>query len=135
MVRPWWRCTSTDLEYQHRSLERIDKTLSAMLREGIPRTSRPYVKLFDVRGMVQANLGFKIPRNFYSLLTLYGFSPGTIQLWHDDEMGFMTEARVKPGAPPVYTYISDEVAMTILKGELTKELETRLMTPDDYIGE
>ena len=32
-------------------------------------------------------------------------------------------------------YVDDDTAVTILKGELTKELETTLMTPDDYLGE
>ena len=68
-------------------------------------------------------------------LRLLGLSPGEIKLWHDAECGWFTEAREHPGATPVYHYISDEVAASIIKGELSKELEAELMKPDEYLGE
>ena len=42
----------------------------------------------------------------------------------------MTEARERPGAPPVYKYVSDEVAEKITKREITPELEEFLLTPE-----
>ena len=80
-------------------------------------------------------VGFKYPRTISQIARLIGLSPGTITLWHDVESGWMSEAREKPGAPPVYKAVTDEVAMALLKGELTKELEQVLMAPDDYYGE
>jgi len=80
-------------------------------------------------------IGVKYPREVTMLLHIGGLSPGAVKVWHDVESGFMSEARAYPGAPPVYKSISNDVAMTLLKGEMTKELETELMTPDDYIGE
>lgn len=106
-----------------------------MAFEGIPVTATPYRAVSDALRGVRTQWGFKIPRPTRALLTLYGLSPGTITLWIDAESGFFSEARVKPGAPPVYKAVSDEVAMAILKGELTKELELELMTPDPYVGE
>ena len=67
------------------------------------------------------------------LIKLIGFSPGTITLWHDNESGWMSEARTRPGAAPVYKSVSDEVAMAILKKEVTPELEVTLLTPDENV--
>jgi len=109
--------------------------MSAMRLEGIPELSTPFRALSEARSALLGNIGFKIPRNVFSLLKLYGLSPGTIQLWLDEESGYFVEARAKSGAPPVYHHITDEVAMVILKGQLTHELEAELMKPDDYQGE
>ncbi len=106
-----------------------------MRKYNILETSDAYQRLFSIRGKLLAQVGFKFPRTVVQLAKLAGLSPGTITLWHDIESGWMSEARGKPGAPPVYRAVNDDVAMTILKGELTKELETTLMTPDEYIGE
>lgn len=128
-------CQSTDIGYQIRALERLDRSMTLMRMEGIPETSTPFSKLFDIRSKVASTLGFKVPRNVSSLMRLFGLSPGTLQLWHDDESGFFTEARAKPGAPPVYHHVEDDVAMTILKGDLTHDQFQQLKMPDEYIGE
>ena len=91
--------------------------------------------LTSIRGELLKRVGFKYPRTISQILELAGLSPGTVTLWHDVESGWLTEARVKPGAPPVYHYVKDDVALAILKGEMTHELEAELMTPDDYLGE
>jgi len=101
----------------------------------IPGVSDVIGELFSVRAKLLATVGLKFPRTISMILKLAGLSPGTITLWHDIESGWMTEARVKPGAPPVYHYVSDDVAITLLKRELTHELEAELMTPDPYLGE
>ena len=80
-------------------------------------------------------VGFKLPRPVSLLLRLVGLSPGVLKVWHDAESGWMSEARARPGAPPVYKAVSDEVAMAILKHEITHELEEGLLTPDPYLGE
>ena len=101
----------------------------------IPEISPAYQQLYSLRGKLLKQVGFKYPRIVTSLLRLVALSPGRITLWHDVESGWMSEARVRPGAPPVYRAVSDEVAMALLKEELTHELEQVLMTPDPYIGE
>lgn len=113
----------------------MESILSAMRREGIPEISTPFRAIQGALSGITTQWGFKIPRPVNALMKLYGLSPGTITLFHDAESGFFTEARVKPGAPPVYHHVTDEVAMTILKGELTHELEEILMAPDEYLGE
>ena len=129
------RCQSTDTKYQYNELHEIERALSTMRKFGIPEVSEAYQKLYGIRGQLIKQVGFKIPRPMSLLKILLGLSPGTVKVWHDAESGWFSEARTKPGAPPVYKHITDEVAIKLLKGELTKELETTLMTPDDYIGE
>jgi len=119
----------------NRQIRELDRALSTMRRFGIDELSGPFRQLSAQRGKLLSQVGFKFPRTISSLLKLLGLSPGTITLWHDVESGWMSEAREKPGAPPVYKAVTDEVAMALLKGELTKELEQVLMAPDDYYGE
>lgn len=107
----------------------IEHALSTMRKFGISELSPAYLQLSGIRGRLMAQVGIKAPRVTSLLLKLIGLSPGTVKLWHDVESGWMSEARVKPGAPPVYRAVSDEVAMALLKGELTHELEAELMTP------
>jgi len=123
------------VKYQQEQLFRLDRAVYQMTKEGIPELSTPFQAVLQARGQLRLSFGFKVPRSVLSLLKMYGLSPGTIMLWLDTESGYMVEARERPGAPPVYHYVSDDMAMAILKGELTHELETYLMTPDPYIGE
>lgn len=116
-------------------IRELDRALSTMTRFGIPEISGAYQQLFQLRGKLMAQVGLKFPRVISPLAFLAGFSPGTIRLWHDVESGWMSEARERPGSPPVYRAVSDDVAMAILKKEITPELEKELMTPTDYYGE
>jgi hypothetical protein len=114
----------------------VERALSALRPHlEIPGVSDAMRELYSIRGELLKRVGFKFPRTISLILKLAGLSPGTITLWHDIESGWMTEARARPGAPPVYKYVSDEVAITILKKEVTKELEAELLTPDEYLGE
>lgn len=113
----------------------VERAMSTMRRFGISEVSDAYLQLYGIRGKLMGQVGVKFPRTVSQLMKLVGLSPGIIAIWHDVESGWMSEARAKPGAPPVYKAVSDEVAMAILKGELTHELEDVLMTPDPYIGE
>ena len=116
-------------------IKELDRALSTMRRFGIPEVSEAYQELYSMRGKLMAQVGIKFPRTVVQLIKLVGLSPGAITLWHDVESGWMSEARARPGAPPVYKAASDEVAMAILKREVTKELKKDLLTPDPYLGE
>jgi len=107
----------------------IDRALGTLRRYGLEQTPA-FGQLFDIRGKLMARVGFKFPRVLSLLAKLVGLSPGEFRLWHDVESGWMSEARARPRALPVYKAISDEVAMTILKEEITPELEAILLTPD-----
>lgn len=113
----------------------IERALSTLRRYNIPVMSEAYQKLYSIRGRLLAQVGVKFPRIPSLLSILLGLSPGVIKLWHDPESGWLTEARAKPGAAPVYHHVTDEVAMVLLKRELTHELEAELLTPDEYLGE
>jgi len=116
-----------------KQIEELDRALGALRGTGLGPGTTPYDTLWKLRGKVFGQLGIKFPRTVTQLIKIAGLSPGTITLWHDNEAGWMSEARVRPGAPPVYKSVSDEVAMAILKREITKELEEKLMTPDEYL--
>lgn len=113
-----------------------DRAISSLrLHLDIPGVSEATRELYSIRGQLLARVGIKYPRTITKILKLIGLSPGTVTLWHDVESGWMTEARARPGAPPVYKAASDEVALVILKREVTHELEAQLLTPDPYLGE
>lgn len=123
------------LYHQYRGLNELERTLKVLTKAGFGPLSEPFEAVSALRGKLLGQLGLKAPKPMSLLKLLAGLSPGTIKVWHDAESGWFSEAREKPGAPPVYQHISDEVAMAILKGELTHELEMTLMTPDEYLGE
>lgn len=106
-----------------------------MRSAGISELAPEYMKLNKQLGGLIMHTGYKFPRGLTLIRMLLGLSPGEVRLWHDNELGWQSEARAKPGAIPVMKSVSDEIAMTILKGELTHELEDYLMTPDPYLGE
>ncbi len=118
-----------------KQVHETDRALDVMRISGIPGVSEAYRKVYGIRAKLLAQVGIKFPRSITQLVKLVGFSPGVISLWHDVESGWMSQARARPGAPSVYKSVSDEVAMAILKGEVTKELELELLTPDEYLGE
>ena len=116
-------------------INRLDKSMDTMRMHGILPGAGPFDELSKLRGKLMGQVGIKLPRTTSFLTKLIALSPGSITLWHDVESGFMSEARASPGAPPVYKAVSNEVAMALLKKELTRELEEELMTPDEYLGE
>jgi len=116
-------------------IKEIDRALSTLRKYKIPELSDAYQILSNNRQYLLGQMGIKLPRTITQLIRLVGFSPGTITLWHDVEQGFMTEARARPSALPVYKKASDEVAMAILQRNITDELEKDLLTPDPYLGE
>ncbi len=120
---------------QRYAAQNISNALETLRRAGVLPTSPNFLNLQKVMGDYNLNIGFKIPRPVTLILKLFGLSPGTVTLWHDADSGFFTEARTGAGAPPVYHHVSDEIAETILKGQLTHEIEDKLMTTDEYFGE
>ena len=116
-------------------IRELEKAMGTMSRFGILPSSPAYMQLFNVRGKLMAQVGFKFPRSIIQLVKLIGLSPGSITLWEDIESGWLAEGRVTPGAPPVYHYITDEQAIAILKKDISPELHDFLMTEDPYLGE
>jgi hypothetical protein len=129
------QCTTDELRFKFHELDELNRALGVLRKYGMGPLDDAYKQLFSVRGKLMAQLGLKVPKVTTLLKLLAGLSPGTIKLWHDGDYGWFTEAVERPGAPPAYKKVTDEVAMTILKGEVTHELEITLMTPDDYQGE
>jgi len=120
---------------QRYSLQAVNRSLKALVEAGFGPLTEPYKLIQEVQTKLRASLGVKGPKIMGYAKILPGLSPGSVKLWHDSDSGWFTEARAKDGAPPVYHHVTDAVAVTILKGELTHELEAELMKPDDYQGE
>lgn len=119
----------------YQQIHEVDRALSTMDRFGISTEDPGYQTLSAKRGELMAQVGQKQPRSSDWLFISAFESPGTIRLGHDIETGWFAEARVKPGAPPIYHRLTDEEAMAILKREMSPQLHDRLFTPDIYQGE
>jgi len=117
----------------NQQIKEIERALGTMRKYGIGDLFPAYRQLEGLRSKLLGSVGFKFPNAITLLASLAGFSPGTIKLWHNAESGWMSEFRPRPGAPPVYKAASDEVAMAIMKREITDELEERLAAPDQGI--
>ncbi len=115
-------------------IREVERALGSLRRLGIMEGSPAFGELMRIRGKLLRNVGVKFPRSVSQIAKIIGLSPGIITLWHDVESGWMTEGRIKPGAPPVYRAASDEVAVRIINGDIDHELEDVLMTPDPFIG-
>jgi len=113
----------------------LERALGSLRRLGISEVTEPYQKLFQLRGKLMKQVGFKLPRTISQILKLAALSPESLTLWHDVESGWMSEARAKPGTPPVYHYISDEEAVAIINKQVPPELKQKLLTPETYVGE
>ena len=122
-------------KFQFDELHKLDDQLGMMKRWGVLPSDPGFQRLLGARGAAMGKLGLRIPSTTTLILKLIGLSPGEIKLWANAEIGWMTEARARPGAPPVYKYVSDEIAEKIVKRELTHELHDSLFAPDPYMGE
>jgi hypothetical protein len=120
---------------QYKALNEVNRTLRVLTKVGFGPLSEPFEAVNKLRGELLGSLGLKIPKPIGLLKLLAGLSPGSVKLFYDTDSGWFTDARETPGAPPVYHHVADDVAMTLLKGELTHELEAELMKPDEYLGE
>ena len=115
-------------------LEEIDRGLSVLRQAGLGIGTAPFDILYKARGEMLRYLSVKLPKPVVLLSKLLGLSPGVINVWFDSEGGFFTQARSDPRLPWATHYVGDNIAITLLKGELTHELEDFLMTPDDFEG-
>ena len=118
-----------------KQVEEVERALGSLRRRGISINNPAMAKLTALRGTLLKKVGFKFPRTLSQIVKLIGLSPGTLTLWHDAESGFMTEARERPGGPPVYRYVSDDIAARIINKDRIHELEEELLVPDSYMGE
>ena len=116
-------------------LREVERVLGAMEKRGIPFEDPTYQVFWKERGGLLAQVGKKFPRKTTLLGVVTGLSPGVIKIWHDVECGWMSEARERRGAHPVYKSVTDEVAFAIIEGKVTPELERDLLAPDEYLGE
>ncbi len=123
------------LKFQYAELHKLDDQLEMMKRWGVSESDPGYQSLWQARGTALAKIGQQKPMTFFQIARSFGMSPGVIALYAAAERGWMIEARAKPGAQPVYHYVTDDVAEKIVKEELTHEEFMELLTPDSYIGE
>jgi len=126
---------SEHLTFQYNELNKLNEQLEMMRKWGVSETDPGFLNLMTARGAAMGKIGLYKPRTTVLAFSIPGLSPGELKLWSDAEIGWKTEARAKPGAPPVYKSVSDAVAERIVKGELTHEEFMELLTPDEYIGE
>ncbi len=126
---------SEHLKFQYAEIARLEGELEQLKAWGVPETEGGFQRLGSAIDTAFGKVGRFLSRTTTLIRTITGLSPGEIKLWADAELGWMTEARARPGAAPVYKYISDEVAEKLVKGELTHELFEQLLVPDPYLGE
>lgn len=123
------------IKFQYAELDKLTEQLGMMRGWGISESDPGFLALLEARGIAEAKVGLMQPMSVFQIARSFGMSPGVIALFAVAERGWMVEARAKPGALPVYHYVSDEIAEAILKEELTPEQKEYLFTPDPYIGE
>lgn len=123
------------LKHTYQAIRRLEKDMYRLRLAGLGPSAEAYNKLFRARAGIWRSVGLKRPKVMQLIFRLVGLSPGSVEVWHDAEAGWFSKARVSPEAPPAVKAISTETAITILKGQLTHELEQDLMTPDEYYGE
>lgn len=112
-----------------------DRALAQLEQLGLGPGTEAYQAVWGKRGEVLAQIGLKFPRVDYSLSVWREFSPERVRAWFDPEFGFMVEVRTAPTAAPRYKMVTPEVAVAVIKGELTPELKAQLLMPDEYLGE
>ena len=112
-----------------------DRAMRDLERLGLGPGTEAYDAVWRQRGALIAEIGRKFPRVDYTLSMWREFSPQRIRVWFDPEFGFNVEIRIRPGTPPTYKLVSAEMAVAVIKGEVTPELKERLLAPDEYLGE
>jgi len=113
----------------------IEREIGKLRTLGLTEQMPLYRELYQLRGRWMGMLGLKVPKVTQLVAAVLGLSPGEFRVWFDIETGWMVEARREKGAPPIYHSIDAETAVKISNRELSPDLEKRLLTPSDYIGE
>lgn len=126
--------------YLHKSaqfaeLNKINNAMWKLQRQVGGELTDAYRQLGRAKYTALRKLGLIQPRTTTLLKLLVGLSPGEIKLFMDAELGWLVVATPQPGARPVRRYVSDDIALNIINGELTHELEAELMAPvEEYIA-
>lgn len=68
-------------------------------------------------------------------VTVEELKEATIRVFKHGEMGYLAEARFKPGDAPIYHYVSAEEAELIRTGEIPPELIAKLFEPAEPVME
>jgi len=129
------KCGSESTDYHWYQVRKVEGDLETLRRLGVEETHPAYQALFAERGKALANVGYKAPRTQAWVMDWATWSPTLVRLMEDTELGFVAVVKAFKGAPPVYKRVSGEVAVAIIKGEVTPELKEALLKPDDYLGE
>lgn len=128
-------CPSTSTKYQWGQVHQAEEDLATLRRLTVEETHPAYQKAWRARGKALAQVGYKRPRVQAWLVDWATYSPTLIRLMEDTEFGFIAVVKAHEGAAPLYKRVSGEVAVAIIKGEVTPEMEKYLLTPDPYLGE
>lgn len=116
-------------------VETIDKAMSLLRGAGFSMEIPAMRELYRLRGQVIGKILGPFPRLRGIVRLITGLSPGELTVWFDIESGFFTEARTRPGDPPVYRPISDDQAVALLRPTPDRELAHSLYEPLEYLGE
>lgn len=116
-------------------VHRVERDLLSMKKWGVSEIDPGYIKAKALRGKLLAMIGRKFPRGPLNVGVIFGSPEVKFRLWLDSVSGWIVEARAEPTAPPIYHWVSEEVARMVKMDELTPEVETMLLTPVEYLGE
>lgn len=116
-------------------VKEVERALKTMKKFGIGEEDPAYITVMEKRNELLVNLGVKLPRAPIDLMPTVWVSPESFRAWLDPEVGWVVMAKRRDGAPPVYHNVRDEVAIAVIKKELTPQLKEELLTPDEYLGE
>ncbi len=117
------------LAYYWHQLSNLQQTSLRMIGLGVALDNPMYADLRTARRAVLGQVREKYPRQVVSIARFIRLSPGELGLWYDVERGWMVEVRERPGAPPVYNPVSDEVAADIVQGRNIHEYQARYARP------
>jgi len=123
------------LALQFAEVARLQKEWEQLRAWGMPPTEGGFQRLGRAIDTAISKVGRLLPRLTIFIRSMTGFAPGELTLWADAEMGWLVEARIKPGAPPVYKYVGDDLAEKVVRKTLTHVEFIVLTIPDPYLGE
>ena len=117
------------IDFQYQELSRINDALGTLRRFGISELDPAFQTLNRARYDALRKIGLVQPRTSTLLKIITGLSPGELRLFRDAEIGWLVQAIAFPGALPLVRYVDDEMAVKIIKGELTHDEFMKLQEP------
>lgn len=129
------KCGSTSTDYHWYQVHTAEEDLATLRRLDVEETHPAYQRVWAQRGAALAKVGYKAPKVSDWLINWASYSPERIRLGRDPEYGWFIAAREKPDAPITYKHVSAEIAVAIIKEEVTPELVKELAKPEEYYGE